>query len=188
MSKLSMRVVEVLVLLLTIVSSYAEQTGPLLKKGLADIGDIDAADVVSQTHRIQEAQAVRVDGATIYPPTKPIHPLAEFKQKEPPTPPKLPAIRLECEISNPSVAIPARPKINNEIQFREAIKQLKEAHEPLDIAKLRVLFDGVIDIENGEENGKIIRKIRVLSMRGTDFDPEFKSMTLEGTKLIVAQT
>ena len=64
----------------------------------------------------------------------------------------------------------------------------KEAHEPLDIAKLRVLFDGVIDIENGEENGKIIRKIRVLSMRGTDFDPEFKSMTLEGTKLIVAQT
>jgi KaiC/GvpD/RAD55 family RecA-like ATPase len=64
----------------------------------------------------------------------------------------------------------------------------KEAHEPLEIAKLRVIFDGVIDIENEETDGKTTRKIRVLSMRGTDFDPEFKPLTLQGTKLIVSQT
>lgn len=63
----------------------------------------------------------------------------------------------------------------------------KEAHEPMEIAKLRVLFDGVIDIESEEIEGKVTRKIRVLSMRGTDFDPEFKNITLQGTKLIVTQ-
>ncbi len=62
----------------------------------------------------------------------------------------------------------------------------KEEHDPLVIARLRVLFDGVIDIENDEVDGKITRKIRVLSMRGTEFDPEFKPLTLQGTKLIVS--
>ena len=57
----------------------------------------------------------------------------------------------------------------------------------MEIAKLRVLFDGVIDIENQEIEGKVTRKIRVLSMRGTDFDPEFKNITLQGTKLIIGQ-
>lgn len=64
----------------------------------------------------------------------------------------------------------------------------KEAHDPIELAKLRVLFDGVIDIENDETEGKANRKIRVLFMRETEFDPEFKSLTLEGTKLIVSQT
>jgi KaiC/GvpD/RAD55 family RecA-like ATPase len=64
----------------------------------------------------------------------------------------------------------------------------KEEHDPLIIAKLRVLFDGVIEIESEEIEGKTTRKIRVLSMRGTDFDPEFKPLTLQGTKLIVSQT
>jgi KaiC/GvpD/RAD55 family RecA-like ATPase len=64
----------------------------------------------------------------------------------------------------------------------------KEAHEPLEIAKLRVIFDGVIDIENEESEGKTLRKIRILSMRGTEFDPKFKPLTLQGTKLIVSQT
>jgi len=57
----------------------------------------------------------------------------------------------------------------------------------MEIAKLRVLFDGVIDIESEETEGKVTRKIRVLSMRGTDFDPEYKNITLQGTKLMVTQ-
>jgi KaiC/GvpD/RAD55 family RecA-like ATPase len=64
----------------------------------------------------------------------------------------------------------------------------KEEHDPMEIAKLRVLFDGVIDIENEETEGKVNRKIRVLFMRETEFDPEFKSLTLEGTNLIVSET
>jgi KaiC/GvpD/RAD55 family RecA-like ATPase len=64
----------------------------------------------------------------------------------------------------------------------------KDAHDQMEIAKLRVLFDGVIDIESEEMEGKVTRKIRVLSMRGTDFDPDFKNIILQGTKLIVNQT
>lgn len=61
----------------------------------------------------------------------------------------------------------------------------KEEHDAMDIAKLRVLFDGVIDIESDETEGKTVRKIRVLTMRETQFDPDFKELTLEGTKLKV---
>ena len=63
----------------------------------------------------------------------------------------------------------------------------KEEHDAMDLAKLRVLFDGVIDIENEEKDGKVFRKIRVLFMRDTEFDPDFKSMRLEGTKLNITQ-
>jgi circadian clock protein KaiC len=64
----------------------------------------------------------------------------------------------------------------------------KEAHDKLEVAKLRVLFDGVIDINAEHIEGKMVRKIRVLSMRGTDFDPELRELTLEGTKLMVSET
>ncbi|WP_455393327.1 ATPase domain-containing protein [[Eubacterium] cellulosolvens] len=64
----------------------------------------------------------------------------------------------------------------------------KEAHKALEVAKFRVLFDGVIDIESKEVEGKVTRKIRVLSMRGTDFDPDYRPMTLQGTKLMVTHT
>ncbi len=62
----------------------------------------------------------------------------------------------------------------------------KEEHDKMVIAKLRVLFDGVIEIDSDEVDGKVNRKIRVLSMRGTEFDPDFKPLTLQGTKLIVS--
>ncbi len=64
----------------------------------------------------------------------------------------------------------------------------KEPHEKLDLAKIRVLFDGVIDIENDGQEGKGNSKIRVLFMHDTNFDPEFKILTLKGTRLNVTPT
>ncbi len=64
----------------------------------------------------------------------------------------------------------------------------KDAHDGDVLGKLSELFDGVIDIENEEMNGKVITKIQILSMDGTDFDPKFKPLTLDGTKLIVSET
>jgi KaiC/GvpD/RAD55 family RecA-like ATPase len=64
----------------------------------------------------------------------------------------------------------------------------KDSHDNKTIAKLRTLFDGVIDIENEEVNGKTNSKIRILFMNGTVFETGFKLLTLNGTKLNVSQT
>ena len=64
----------------------------------------------------------------------------------------------------------------------------KESHDLELLAKIRTLFDGVIDIENETINGKTSSKIRILFMHGTEFDPKYKVMTLNGTKLKVGQT
>jgi KaiC/GvpD/RAD55 family RecA-like ATPase len=62
----------------------------------------------------------------------------------------------------------------------------KDSHDKIDLAKLRVLFDGAIEIENEEIEGKANSKIRVLFMHDTNFDPEFKILTLKGTRLNIS--
>jgi KaiC/GvpD/RAD55 family RecA-like ATPase len=64
----------------------------------------------------------------------------------------------------------------------------KDSHEKKMITQLRTLFDGVIDIENEEVDGKNNSKIRILFMFGTEFEPGFRLLTLKGTRLIVDQT
>lgn len=63
----------------------------------------------------------------------------------------------------------------------------KDNHDPMILAKLRVLFDGVIDIENEKIDGRMSSKIRVLFMHDTTYDPDFKLLTLEGTRLSVVK-
>jgi KaiC/GvpD/RAD55 family RecA-like ATPase len=64
----------------------------------------------------------------------------------------------------------------------------KESHDPMELAKLRALFDGVIDIDIKREDDKVNRKVRILFMHGTDFDPEYKELILDGTKIMVNET
>jgi KaiC/GvpD/RAD55 family RecA-like ATPase len=64
----------------------------------------------------------------------------------------------------------------------------KDSHEKKMITQLRTLFDGVIDIENEEVDGKNNSKIRILFMFGTEFEPGFRLLTLKGTRLNVDQT
>ncbi len=62
----------------------------------------------------------------------------------------------------------------------------KDADNTKQLARLRALFDGVIDIENENIDGKVSSKIRILFMNGTQFNPEFKLLTMDGTKLKVS--
>jgi circadian clock protein KaiC len=62
----------------------------------------------------------------------------------------------------------------------------KESHKKEEIAKLRTLFDGVIDIENEESDGKSNSKIRILFMHDTEFESEYRLLVLDGTKLNVS--
>jgi KaiC/GvpD/RAD55 family RecA-like ATPase len=61
----------------------------------------------------------------------------------------------------------------------------KETHDASMLANLRMLFNGVIDIEHEEVEGRSNSRIRVLFMHDTEYDPEFKILSLKGTKLRV---